>query len=172
MEIKIIIKYHFYTHSVGINVRSLCPCMRACHLQNTFSTGGILSLRKQRFSLACDGKIVWKILSAYLRLLIFLLAILIPACASSKINVDSNCSHGIKGCMVLGRKAVWNLDSGLKSRDITLTTKICIVKAMVFPVFMYGCESWTIKKYECPRITTFGWWYCIRLLRVPWAARR
>ena len=118
-----------------------------------------MSLRKQRFSLACEGKIVWKILSAYLRLLIFLLAILIPACASSKINVDSDCSHEIKRCLVFGRKAVTNLDSKLKSSDITLLTKVRIVKAMVFPVFMYRCENWTIKKSECPRIDTFRRWY-------------
>ena len=122
-----------------------------------------MSLRKQRFSLACDRKIVWKFLSAYMRLLIFLLSILIPACASFKINVDSDCSHEFKRCLVLGRKAVTNLDSELKSRDITLPTKVCIVKTMVFPVFMYRCESWTIKKSECPRIDTFGQWFWRRL---------
>ena len=134
-------KISFYTHSVERNVKSLFPCMRACGLQHTFSTGGILSLRKQRFSLACDRKIVWKFLSAYMRLLIFLLSILIPACASFKINVDSDCSHEFKRCLVLGRKAVTNLDSELKSRDITLPTKVCIVKTMVFPVVMYNVRT-------------------------------
>ena len=89
----------------------------------------------------------------------------------SKITADGDCSHEIK-CLLLGRKAMTNLDSILKSRDITLLTRICLVKAMVFPVVMYGCESWTIKKAECRRIDAFelGCWR--RLLRVPWTARR
>ena len=89
----------------------------------------------------------------------------------SKITADGDCSHEIK-CLFLGRKAMTNLDSILKSRDITLLTRICLVKAMVFPVVMYGCESWTIKKAECRRIDAFelGCWR--RLLRVPWTARR
>ena len=84
--------------------------------------------------------------SAYLRLLLFLLAILTPACASFKINVDSDCSHEFKRCLVLGRKAVTNLNSELKSRDITLPTKVCIVKAMVYLVIMDECASQTVKK--------------------------
>ena len=81
-------------------------------------------------------------------------------------------SHEIKRCLLLGRKAMTNLDSILKSRDITLPTKVHLVKAMVFPVVMYGCESWTIKKAECRRIDTFELWYWRRLLRVPWTKRR
>ena len=90
----------------------------------------------------------------------------------SKITVDSHCSHEIKRHLLLGRKAMTNLDSILKSRDITLPTKLRLVKAMVFPVVMYGCESWTIKKAECQRIDAFELWYWKRLLRVPWTARR
>ena len=90
----------------------------------------------------------------------------------SKITADSDCSHEIKTCLLLGRKAMTNLDSTLKSRDITLPTKTRLVKAMVFPVVMYGCESWTIKKAECQRIDSFELWCWRRLLRVPWTARR
>ena len=90
----------------------------------------------------------------------------------SKIIIDGGCSHEIKICLLLGRKIMTNLDSILKSRDITLPTKVCLVKAMVFPVVMYGCESWTIKKAECRRIDTFDLWYWRRLLRVTWTARR
>ena len=90
----------------------------------------------------------------------------------SKITVDGDCSHEIKRCLLLGRKAMTNLDSMLKSRDITLQTNVCIVKAMVFPVVMYRCESWTINKAECQRIDAFKLWCWRRLLRVPWAARR
>ena len=89
----------------------------------------------------------------------------------SKITVDSNYSHEIKRCLLLGRKAMTNLDSVLKRRDITLPTKVCLVKAMVFPVVIYGCESCTIKKAECWRIDAFELW-CWRLFRVPWTARR
>ena len=89
----------------------------------------------------------------------------------SKIRVDSDCSHEIKRCLLLGRKVMTNLDSMLKSRDITLPTKVHLVKAMVFPVVMYGYESWTIKKAEC-RIDGFELWCWRRLLRVPWTARR
>ena len=89
----------------------------------------------------------------------------------SKITADGDYSHEIKRCLLLGRKAMTNLDSILKSRDITLPTKICLVKAMVFPVVMYGCESWSIKKAECWRIDAFEQW-CWRLLRVSWTARR
>ena len=91
---------------------------------------------------------------------------------SSKITSDGDCNHEIKRCLLLGRKAMTNLDSILKSRAITLPTKVSLVKAMVFPVLMYGCESWTIKKTEHQRIDAFELWYWKRLLRVPWTARR
>ena len=90
----------------------------------------------------------------------------------SKITADSDCSHEIKRHLLLGRKAMINLDSILESRDIALPTKVHPVKAMVFPVVMYGCESWTIKKAERQRIDTFELWCWRRLLRVPWTARR
>ena len=90
----------------------------------------------------------------------------------SKITVDGDCSHEIKRRLLLGRKVMANLDSILKSRDITLPTKVCLVKAMVFLGIMYGCESWTVKKAECCRIYTFELWCWKRLFRVPWTARR
>ena len=90
----------------------------------------------------------------------------------SKITADGDCSHKIKRHLLLGRKAMTNLDSILKSRDITLPTKDCIVKAMIFPVVMYECESWTIRKAECWRIDAFELWCWRRLLRVSWTARR
>ena len=90
----------------------------------------------------------------------------------SKITVDGDCSHEIKRRLLLGRKVMTNLDSILKSRDITLPTKVHLVKAMVFPVVMYGCESWTVKKAERRRIDAFALWCWRRLLRVPWTARR
>ena len=90
----------------------------------------------------------------------------------SKITADGDCSHEIKRRLLLGRKVMTNIDSILKSRDITLPTKVCLVKAMVFPVVMYGFKSWTIKKAECRRIDTFELWCWRRLLRVPWTARR
>ena len=90
----------------------------------------------------------------------------------SKITADGDCSHEIKTCLLLGRKVMTNLDNILKGRDITLPTKVSLVKAMVFPVVMYGCESWTIKKAECRRIDAFELWCWRRLLRVPWTARR
>ena len=90
----------------------------------------------------------------------------------SKITVDGDCSHEIKIRLLLGRKAMTKLDSVLKSRDITLSTKVLLVKAMVFPVVVYGCESWTVKKAECLRIDAFELWCWRRLLRVPWTARR
>ena len=89
----------------------------------------------------------------------------------SKITADGGCSHKIKRCLLLGRKVMTNLDSILKSRDITLPTKVHLVKAMVLPVVMYGCESWTVKKAECLRIDAFELWWR-RFLRVPWTARR
>ena len=90
----------------------------------------------------------------------------------SKMTADGDFSHEIKRYLLLGRKAMTNIDSILKSRDITLPTKVCLVKAMVFPVVMYGCESWTIKKAEHQRIDAFEQWCWRRLLRVPWTARR
>ena len=90
----------------------------------------------------------------------------------SKITTDGDCSHEIKRCLLLGRKVMTNLDSILKSRDTTLPTKVHLVKAMVFPVVMYGCESWTIKKAECQRIDAFELWCWRRLLEVPWTAMR
>ena len=90
----------------------------------------------------------------------------------SKSTADSDCSHVIKRHLLLGRKAMTNLDSILKSRNITLPTKVCLIKAMVFPVVMYGCESWTVKKAERRRIDAFELWGWRRLLRVPWTARR
>src|SRR5574337_150979 len=90
----------------------------------------------------------------------------------SKITVDGDCSHEIKRRLLLGRKVMTNLDSILKSRDITFSTKVCLVKAVVFPVVMYGCESWTIKKAERRRIDAFELWCWRRLLRVPWTARK
>ena len=90
----------------------------------------------------------------------------------SKITAEGDCSHEIKRHLLLGRKAMTKLDSMLKSRDITLPTKVHLVKAMVFPVVMYGCESWTIKKAKCRRIDAFELWCWKRLLRVPWTSRR
>ena len=90
----------------------------------------------------------------------------------SKITADGDYSHEIKRCLLLGRKVMTNLDSTLKSRDITLPTKVRLVKAMVFPVVMYGCESWTMKKAEHRRFDVFELWYWRRLVRVPWTARR
>ena len=90
----------------------------------------------------------------------------------SKISADGDSSHEIKRCLLLGRKVMTNLDSIFKSRDVTLPTKVHLVKATVFPVVMYGCESWTVKKTEHQRIDAFELWCWRRLLRVPWTARR
>ena len=90
---------------------------------------------------------------------------------SFKITVDGDCSHEIRRRLLLVRRAMTNLDSLLKSRDITLPMKVCIVKGVVFPVVMYGCESWTIKKAECQIIDAFELWFWRRLLKVPWTAR-
>ena len=90
----------------------------------------------------------------------------------SKITADGDCSHEIKRHLLLGRKVMTNLDSMLKSRDITLPTKVCLVKTMVFPVVIYGCDSWTVKKAERQKIDAFELWCWRRLLRVPWTARR
>ena len=98
------------------------------------------------------------------------LSAIVSNCISN--SADGDCSHEIQRHLLLGRKVMTNLDSILKSRDITLPTKVCLVKAMVFPVVMYGYESWTVKKAECRRIVTFELWCWRRLLRVPWTARR
>ena len=90
----------------------------------------------------------------------------------SKITADGDCSHEIQRCLLLGRKVMINLGSILKSRDIALSTKVCLVKAMVFPVVLHGCESWTVKKAECWKIDAFELWCWRRLLRVPWTARK
>ena len=90
----------------------------------------------------------------------------------SKITADGDCSHEIKRCLLLGKKVMTNLDSIFKSRDITLPTKVRLVKAMAFPLLMHGCEIWTIKNAECQRIDAFELWFWRRLLRVPWTARR
>ena len=90
----------------------------------------------------------------------------------SRLTADGDCSHEIKRCLLLGRKAMTNLNSILKSRDITLLTKVCLVKAMVFPAVMYGCENWTIKKAESQRIDSFDLRHWRRFLRIPWSARQ
>ena len=126
-----------------------------------------LKLNSQKTKIMASGPITsWKIdgkIMETLRDFIFL---------GSEITADSDCSHEIKRCFLLGRNAMTNLDSILKSRDITLPTKVCLVKAMVFPVVMYECESWTIKKAEHQRIDIFELWCWRRLLRVPWTPRR
>ena len=113
----------------------------------------------------------WALSFSFFLFLLLEISLLYFVC-SSKITADGDCSHEIKRCLLLGRKVMTSLDSILKSRDITLPTKLRLVKAMVFPVVMYGCESWTIKKAECQRIYAFEMWCWRRLLRVPWTARR
>ena len=103
---------------------------------------------------------------------LYLLHLCLPFCSSHHHQLHSSCSHEIKRHVLLGRKVMTNLDNILKSRDITLPTKVCLVKAMVFPVVMYGCESWTVKKAKCQRIDAFELWCWRRRLRVPWTARR
>ena len=123
-----------------------------------------LKLNTQKTKIMASGPITsWQIDGEPVTDFIFL---------GSKITADGDCSHEIKRCWLLGRKAMTNLDNILKSRDITLSTKVRWVKAMVFPVVMYGCESWTTKKAECQRTDTFELWCWRRLLRVPWTARR
>ena len=123
-----------------------------------------LKLNIQKTKIMASGPITsWQIEGETVADFIFL---------GSKITADGDCSHEIKRCLPLGRKAMTNLDSILKSRDITLPTKFLLVKAMVFPVVMYGCESWTVKKAERQRIDAFKLWCWRRLLRVPWTARR
>ena len=123
-----------------------------------------LKLSIQKTKIVASGPIIsWQIGGATVRDFIL---------GDSKITADGDCSHEIKRHLLLGRKVMTNLDSLLKSRDITLLTKVHLVKAMVFPVVMYGCQSWTIKKAEHRRIDPFELWCWRRLLRVPWTARR
>ena len=123
-----------------------------------------LKLNIQKMRIMASGPITsWEIDGEIVSDFIFL---------GSKIIVDGDCSHEIKRCLLLGRKVMTNIDSIFKSRDITLPTKVRLVKAVVFPVVMYGCESWTVKKAKRRRIDAFELWCWIRLLRVPWTARR
>ena len=123
-----------------------------------------LKLNIQKMKIMASGSITWwEIDVETLSDFIF---------GGSKITADGDCSHEIKRHLLLGRKVMSNLDSILKSRDITLLTKVCLVKAMVFPVVMYGCESWTVKKVERRRIDSFELWCWRKLLSVPWTARR
>ena len=108
----------------------------------------------------------------YRELTVFILESKLTVFLGSKITADGDCSHEIKRRLLLGRKAMNSLDSILKSREITVLTKVRLVKAMVFPVVKYGCESWTIRKAECQRIDAFELWGWRRLLRVPWTAKR
>ena len=123
-----------------------------------------LKLNIQKTKVMASGPITsWQIDGETVAAFIFL---------GSKITADGDFSHEIKRCLLLGREVMINLDNILKSRDITLSTKVCLVKAMVFPVVMYGCESRTVKKAEHRRIDAFELWCWRRLLRVPWTARR
>ena len=124
-----------------------------------------LKLNIQKTKIMASGPITWQMMGKQWKQCqtIFL---------GSKITADGDCSHEIKRHLLLGRKVMTNLDSILKSRNTTLPTKVRLVKAMVFPVVMYGCENWTVKKAEHRRIDAFGLWCCRRLLRVPWTARR
>ena len=123
-----------------------------------------LKLNIQKMKIMASGPITsWEIDGETVSDFIFL---------SSKITADGDCSHAIKRRLLLKRKVMTNLDSMLKSRDITLPTKVCVVKAMVFPVVMYRCESWTVKKAENQIIDAFELWFWRRLLRVPWTASR
>ena len=122
-----------------------------------------LKLNIQKTKIMASGPITsWQLDRETVADLIFL---------GSKITADGDCSHEIKRCLLLRRKVMTNLDSILKSRDIILSTKVHLVKAMVFPVVMYGCESWTVKKAECQRIDASELWCWRRLLRVPWTVR-
>ena len=124
-----------------------------------------LKLNIQKMKIMASGPITpWEIDGETVSEFIFFFA--------SKITADGDCSHEIKRCLLLGRKVMTNLDSILKSRDITLPVKVHLIKAMVFPVVMYGCESWTIKKAVCQRMDAFELWCWRRLLRVPWTSRR
>ena len=124
----------------------------------------VLKLNIQETKIMASGPITsWEIDGETVADFIFL---------GSKITSDGDCSHEIERCLLLGRKVMTNLDRILKSRDITLPTKVCLVKAMVFPMVMSECESWTVKKAECRRIDAFELWCWRRLLRVPWTERR
>ena len=124
----------------------------------------VLKLNIQKTKIMASGPITsWQIDGETVSDFIFL---------GSKITADGDCSHEIKRCLLRGRNIMTNLDSILKTRDISLPKKVHLVKAMVFPVVMYGCESWTIKKAEHQRIDTFELWCWTRLLRIPWTARR
>ena len=123
-----------------------------------------LKLNIQKTKIMASGPIIsWEINGETVSDFVFL---------GSKITADGDCSHEIKRHLLIGRKVMTNLDSIFKSRHITLPTQVRLVKAMVFPVVMYGCESWTVRKAECRRIDAFELWCWIRLLRVPWTARR
>ena len=123
-----------------------------------------LKLNIQKMKIMASGQItLWKIDVETVSDFIF---------GGSKITADGDCSHEIKKRLLLGRKVMTNLDNILKSRDITFPTKVHLVKAMVFPVVIYGCKSWTVKKAECQRIDAFELWCWRRLLRVPWTTRR
>ena len=127
----------------------------------------VLKLNIQRSQIIASGPITsWQINGETMETVTEFLS------SVSKITVDGDCSHEIKRHLLLGRKAMTDLDSILKSRDLTLPTKVCLVKAMVFPVVMYGCESWTIKKAEHQRTDASELWYWRRLSKVPWTARR
>ena len=124
----------------------------------------VLKLNIQKTKIMASGSITsWEIDGETVSDFIF---------GGSKITADGDYSHEIKRCLLLGRKVMTNLENILKRRDITLPTKVRLVKAMVFPVVMYGCESWTVKKAECRRIDDFELWCWRRLMRVPWTARR
>ena len=126
-----------------------------------------LKLNSQKTKIMASGPITsWQIVGETVQMVTNFIF------GGSKITADGDCSHEIKRCLLLGRKVMTNLDSLLKSRDITLPTKVHLVKTMVFPVVMYGCESWTVKKAECRRIDAFELWCWRRLLKVPWTARR
>ena len=138
----------------------ISPCCLAYH--DLQKAGLKLSIQKTKV-MTSSPITLWQTDGETVREFVFL---------GSKITADGDCSHEIKRRLLLGRNAMTDLDSILKSRDITLPTKVCQVKAMVFPVVMYGCESWTIKKAKCQRIDPFKLWYWRRFLRVPWTARR
>ena len=123
-----------------------------------------LKLNIQKTKIMASGRITsWETDGEILAAFIFL---------GSKITADGDCSHEIKRHLLLQRKVMTNVDNLLRSRDVTLPTKVRLVKTMVFPIVMYGCESWTIKKAECLRIDAFGLWCWVQLLSVPWTARR
>ena len=126
-----------------------------------------LKLNTQKTKIMASGSIsLWQIDGETVEIMAYFIIL------GSKITANGDCRHEIKRRFLLGRKVMTNLDSILKSRDITLSTKVCLVKALVFPVVIYGCESWTIKKAKCRRIDAFELWCWRRLLQVPWTARR